>query len=192
MASNFIQNIIDEIHIFVPNEGEQQKFLLFLQYLKKSYLKPTSPFFLGEISNFQKELLGDWFPQLSNNVCESLNAILQNCYKRGYINRPSLVEGLHTFYSDRRDKYRVFISGQKVNKRKKSDLIRFQNLKFLSVKFSEIVNNPNSYFYPGYVENCFFEAIFKFARIQDPHVNEIFANMQSNALYPPQLIVPIL
>ena len=72
-----------------------------------------------------------------------------------YINRPSLVEGLYTFYSDRRDKYRVFISGQKVNKRKKSDLIRFQNLKFLSVKFSEIVNNPNSYFTPGMLKIVF-------------------------------------
>ena len=61
-------------------------------------------FFRGKVSNFQQEVLGDFFPQLSNNVSESLNAVLQNCYKRGFINKLALTEGLHTFYSDRRDK----------------------------------------------------------------------------------------
>ena len=103
MANNFIDNIITDLPIIV-NEIEQQSFLKFLSYLKKSYLKPSPPFFLGKMLNFQLELLGDWYPQLSNNVSESLNAVLQNCYKRGFINRSALIEGLNTFYSDRRDK----------------------------------------------------------------------------------------
>jgi hypothetical protein len=73
-------------------------------------------------SEFKVYVIGDWYPQLSNNVSESLNAVLQNCYKRGFINKAALAEGLHSFYSDRRDKYRIFISGQKVNILNKSDL----------------------------------------------------------------------
>ena len=94
---------IDDLPLIV-NEIEQESFLKFLNYLKTSYLKPTHAFFLGKISNFQLELLGNWYPQLSNNVSESLNAVLQNCYKRGFINRSALAEGLHSFYSKRRDK----------------------------------------------------------------------------------------
>ena len=154
MANNFLDTIIHDLPLIV-NEIEQESFLKFLNYLKTSYLKPTHAFFLGKISNFQLELLGNWYPQLSNNVSESLNAVLQNCYKRGFINRSALAEGLHSFYSDRRDKYRVFMNGQKVNKRNKSDLTRFEKLKFISIKLSEIIYNPENFYYPGFVENVF-------------------------------------
>ena len=132
------------------------------------------------------------FSQLSNNVSESLNAVLQNCYKRGFINKSALAEGLHTFYSDRRDKYRIFLSGQKVNKRNKFGLSRFAKLKFISVKFTELINNPYNYLYPGYAESCFFEAIFKYSRVMNSNINEFYSNMLPNALYPPQIILPVL
>ena len=144
---------------------------------------------MREVSNFQQELLGDFCPQLSYNVSKSLNAVLQNCYKRGFINKSALAEGLHTFYSDRRDKYRIFLSGQKVNKRNKFDPSRFTRSKFISVKFTELIINPYNYLYPGYAESCFFEAIFKYSR---PNINEFYSNMLPNALYPPQIILPVL
>jgi hypothetical protein len=138
-------------------------------------------FFRGKVSNFQQEVLGDFFPQLSNNVSESLNAVLQNCYKKGFINKSALAEGLHTVYSD--------LSGQKVNKRNKFDPSRFTRSKFISVKFTELIINPYNYLYPGYAESCFFEAIFKYSR---PNINEFYSNMLPNALYPPQIILPVL
>ena len=147
-------------------------------------------FCLSKVSNFQGELLGDWFPQLSNNVSESLNAVLQNCYKRGFVNNSALAEGLHTFYSDRRDKYRIFVTGEKVNQRKKSDLIRFSKLKFIATQFFHLLQNPENAFYPGFYESCFFEAIFKFSRINENHINEMYLNMFSNNPYPPQITVP--
>ena len=61
MASNFINNVIAELHFFVSDECERETFLLFLNYLKKFYLTPTHNFFLGKVSNFQQELLGDFF-----------------------------------------------------------------------------------------------------------------------------------
>ena len=111
-----------DLEFLVSNDSERIKFTKFLNYLNNNYLKQSHHFFLGEISNFQEELLGDWFPQLSNNVSESLNSVLNTIYRRGFINKAACVEGIHTFYSDRRDKYRIFIDGNKANKRRKSDL----------------------------------------------------------------------
>ena len=113
LAENFISSIFNEILTIIPNDEEREKFVKFLNYFKKNYLNKKSVFFLGKVSNFQEELLGDWFPQLSNNVSESLNAVLQNCYKRGFVNNSASAEGLHTFYSDRRDKYRIFVTGER-------------------------------------------------------------------------------
>ena len=82
------------------------------------------------------------------------------------------------------------MNGQKVNKRNKSDLSRFEKLKFISIKLCELIYNPNNFYYPGFVKNIFFEALFKYSRISDPKINELFANTLPNAV--PQIIVPLL
>ena len=73
MVVNFMNNILNDLTFIVPNELEQIKF---------KNLTKNHHFFLGSISNFQEELLGDWFPQLSNNVSESLNVLFgfEICY----------------------------------------------------------------------------------------------------------------
>jgi hypothetical protein len=96
--------VIAELHFSVSDEVERVKFSLFFNFFKKNLFDTYALFYLREVSNFQQELLGDFCPQLSYNVSKSLNAVLQNCYKRGFINKLALTEGLHTFYSDRRDK----------------------------------------------------------------------------------------
>ena len=190
MAQTFIDQIIAQIDFLLPKESERPKFLLFLHYFKNNYLNPQHKFFLGKISNFQAELLGDWYPQLSNNVNESLNSILNTVFNRGFVNRASCVEGLHKFYSNRRDKYRVFQDGNKRNKRKKSDLTRFDNLKFIASKFLEIISDPLNHFYPDFLSATFFEAIYKFSRVDHQNLNELFSVTFPNANFPPQIIVP--
>ena len=117
--------------------------------------------------------------------------ILQNCYKRGFDNNSASAEGLHTFYSDRRDKYRIFVTGEKVNQRKKSDLIRFSKLKFIATQFFHLLQNPENAFYPGFYESCFFEAIFKFSRINENHINEMYLNMFQIILIHPKSLCQI-
>ena len=119
LALNFLNDIINDLPFLVPLETERTNFLKFLNYFRTNYLTRDQKYFLGKISNFQNELLGDWYPQLSNNVSESLNAVLNNIYKRGFINKGTCVEGIHTFHSDRRDKVRIFLDGNKAHKRKK-------------------------------------------------------------------------
>ena len=67
---------------------------------------------------------------------------------------------------------------------------RFEKLKFISIKLSELIYNPNNFYYPGFVENVFFEALFKYSRISDSKINELFENTLPNAV--PQIIVPLL
>ena len=133
--------------------------------------------------------MGDWYPQLSNNVSESLDSILNNVFNRGFVNRAACVEGLNKFYSDRWDKFRVFQDGNKRNKREKSDLMRFDNLKFIAAKFLEIISDPLNHFYPDFLSATFFEAVFKFARVDDPNVNEIYSARFPHPYYRPQIIV---
>ena len=140
-----MNNILNDLTFIVPNELERVKFKKFLDYINNTYLTKNHHFFLGLISNFQEELLGDWFPQLSNNVSE-LNAVLNTIFKRGFITKAACVEGIHTFYSDRRDKFRIFNDGNKANKRRKNDLKRFENLQFISRAFLALISNPLNYF----------------------------------------------
>ena len=69
----------------------------------KFYFLPNSQYFLGEISNFHIDLLTEVTPQLTNNPCESLNAVLQNTNNIVHINYCSMVAGIHKFYYERRD-----------------------------------------------------------------------------------------
>ena len=107
------------------SEHESVNFKKFLVYVQKFYFLPNSQYFLREISNFHIDLLTEVTPQLTNNPCESLNAVLQNTYNIGHINYCSMVAGIHKFYYERRDKYRIFSAGLKIAKRKKNDLNRF-------------------------------------------------------------------
>ena len=191
MANTFLDNIISEIDFLLTKPQERTKFLEFLHYLKNNYFNIEHRYFLGKISNFQDELLGDWYPQLSNNVSESLNSVLNSVFNRGFVNRGACVEGLKIFYSNRRDKYRVFMNDEKRNKRKKSDILRFTNLKFISIRLLELLSNPNFVHYPNFLSSCFFEAIFKFSRVDDPNVNEIFSGTFSSPNYQPQIIIPM-
>ena len=45
-----------------------------------------------------------------------------------------MVSGIHDFFSERRDKYRIFTAGLKVAKRKKGDLNRFKNFNLLLIR----------------------------------------------------------
>ena len=189
MVVNFMNNILNDLTFIVPNELERVKFKKFLDYINNTYLTKNHHFFLGSISNFQEELLGDWFPQLSNNVSESLNAVLNTIFKRGFITKAACVEGIHTFYSDRRDKFRIFNDGNKANKRRKNDLKRFENLQFISRAFLALISNPLNHFYPSFLSACFFEAIYKFARVETENLTAIFANKFSSANYQPQIII---
>ena len=69
---------------------------------------------------------------------------------------------------------------------KKTDLKRFQDLKFISQTFLSLISNPVNHF----LSACFFEAIYKFARVDDPNINSTFANIFSSANYQPQIIIP--
>ena len=155
LALNFLNDIINDLPFLVPLETERTNFLKFLNYFRTNYLTRDQKYFLGKISNFQNELLEGWYPQLSNNVSESLNAVLNNIYKRGFINKGTCVEGIHTFNSDRRDKLRIFLDGNKAHKRKKTDLKRFQDLKFISQTFLSLISNPLNHFYPAFLSACF-------------------------------------
>ena len=123
-------------------------------------------------------------------MSESLNAVLNTIFKRGFITKAACVEGIHTFYSDRRDKFRIFNDGNKANKRRKNDLKRFENLQFISRSFLALISNPLNHFYPSFLSACFFEAIYKFARVETENLNAIFANKFSSANYQPQIIIP--
>ena len=70
---------------------EALNFKKFLFYIKNSYFKPNHNFFLGNISNFHIDLLTEVTPQLTNNPCECLNAVLQNKYSLGHVNYSSMV-----------------------------------------------------------------------------------------------------
>ena len=190
MAINFFDSIVNDLEFLVSNELERVKFTKFFNYFRNNYLNKNHKFFLGKISNFSEELTGNWSPQLSNNVLESFNSVLNNIYKRSFINKATCVEGIHKFYSDRRDKFRVYLDGNKANKRKLSDLKRFENLKFISQSFLAIISNPLNYFYPQFLSAAFFETIFKFARVEDPNINEKFSFNFSNQNYQPQINIP--
>ena len=83
------------------------------------------------------------------------------------------------------------MNDEKRNKRKKSDILRFTNLKFISIRLLELLSNPNFVHYPNFLSSCFFEAIFKFSRVDDPNVNEIFSGTFSSPNYQPQIIIPM-
>ena len=83
MVLNFMTSITNDLEFLVPNESERIKFL---NYPNNKYLKQSHHF-----------------------VSESLNSVLNTIYRRGFINKAACVEGIHTFYSDRRYKYRIFI-----------------------------------------------------------------------------------
>ena len=96
-----------------------------------------------------------------------------------------MVSGIHDFFSERRDKYRIFTAGLKVAKRKKSDLNRFKKLQFIanSIRMA-ILESTTNYVY---VQDIFYEAILKFNRTDDD------CNALYNLEYPnifPQIFVP--
>ena len=53
--------------------------------------------FLGQVSNFQIDLLTEITPQLTNNPCESLNLVLQNKYNLGHVYFATMVSGIPDF-----------------------------------------------------------------------------------------------
>ena len=73
--------------------------------------------------------------------------------------------------------------------KEKNDLKRFQDFKFISQTFLGLISNPLNHFYPAFLSACFFEAIYKFARVDDPNINSTFANIFSSANYQPQIII---
>lgn len=63
------------------------------------------------------------------------------------------------------------MNDQKVDNRNKSDRTRFEKLKFVAIKLSEIIYNPEYFYHPGFVSNIFFETLFKYSRILEPNIN---------------------
>ena len=147
-------------------------------------MTPNHIYFLGAISNFQLDLLTELTPQLTNNPCESLNAILQNKYNLGHINLSSMVSGIYNFFSERRDKFRIFNAGLKVAKRKRSDLNHFIKLQFIARNLKSAIR----------------ESTFNYIFIQDifmKRFSNLIVEKNSNALYRaecphciPQIVVP--
>ena len=142
------------------NEFDSEKFKISTAYFRTYYLTPNHIYFLGAISNFQLDLLTELTPQLTNNPCESLNAILQNKYNLGHINLSSMVSGIYNFFSERRDKFRIFNAGLKVAKRKRSDLNHFIKLQFIARNLKSAIRE--STFNYIFIQDIFYEAVFKF------------------------------
>ena len=108
--------VLEEYSTICLTEFESEKFKIFTAHLRNFYLNKNHIYFLGAISNFQLYLLSEITPQLTNNPCESLNAILQNNYNLGHIDLSSMVSGIYNFFSERRDKFRIFNAGFKITK----------------------------------------------------------------------------
>ena len=168
-------------------EHEALNFKKFLFYIKNSYFKPNHNFFLGNISNFHIDLLTEVTPQLTNNPCECLNAVLQNKYSLGHVNYSSMVAGIHDFFFERRNKFRIFKAGLKIAKRKKSDLNRFIKLQFIARELRVAVyQSTNNYIY---MQDIFYEAAFKFSRT-DEDCETLYSQECPGVI--PQISIPIL
>ena len=64
-------------------------------------------------SKTDEDILQNKTPQLTNNVSESLNALIKKAYKVGFISKATMVKNLRNFYLKQWEKYQVFTNGEK-------------------------------------------------------------------------------
>ena len=164
LSLNILNNFFSSSDFFLST-SESPKFQEFLIYIKTTYFTVGKVHFLGQVSNFHIDLLTEVTPQLTNNPCESLNSVLQNKYNLGHINYATMVSGIHAFFSERRDKYRIFKAGLKIAKRKKRDLDRFVKLQFIARNLRSAISERTTNY--TYIFDIFYEAAFKFGRVHE-------------------------
>ena len=73
-----------------------------------------------------------------------------------------MVTGIYNFFSERRDKFRIFKAGLKVAKRKRSDFNHFVKLQFIAENLAIKESTVNYVF----IQDIFHEAVFKFNRVE--------------------------
>jgi hypothetical protein len=97
-----------------------------------------------------------------------------------------MVTGIHKFFYERRDKYRIFSAGLKIAKRRKKDLHRFSKLQYIARSLRVAVYESTVNY--QYLEDIFYESVFKFDRTDDD-CNLLYTQACPNII--PQIIVPL-
>ena len=91
---NFYANdILESFLTFDFGNPMTRNWQKFVKYVQKNWFRPNMAHFIGQYSNFHKDILEEIRPQITNNCSESLNSSLKKYYSWSFIPKYKLAEG---------------------------------------------------------------------------------------------------
>ena len=163
--------VLASIREYTPlNDEQTPKFKEWIDYVYRTWFRTESPHFVGRLSNFYEDILQNKTPQLTNNVSESLNAVIKKAYKVGFISKATMVTNLRTFYLKQWEKYQVFINGEKQRNRSKKDLEKYRRMKIIVETIQSVF--PTLSWEDKSKFHC--EAVFKLSKVEFNNLHRLF------------------